>query len=118
MGQIAQQEEKEIAMIYPSRIEHPPPVPVTQPSVQNLAHSEGIRLAGCCSLSEWIKWSLLVPSIGLVSALDCAGVTVSRVGIVSTEPLQAGLAELPASAGRMGKSRLQVIGNVASLPGK
>lgn len=32
---------------YSSLMEHPPPVPVTHPKVQNLAHSEGMRLAGC-----------------------------------------------------------------------
>lgn len=31
---------------YSSRIEAPPPVPVTQPNVQNLAHREGMRFAG------------------------------------------------------------------------
>jgi hypothetical protein len=34
-------------------------VPVTQPSVQNLAQSEGIRFAGWFGSSDWTRWSLL-----------------------------------------------------------
>jgi len=37
----------------------PPPVPVTQPSVQNLAQREGIKLAGWSGLLDWTRWSLL-----------------------------------------------------------
>lgn len=42
---------------YSSRMEHPPPVPVTQPNVQNLAHRDGMRLAGWLGLSDWTRWS-------------------------------------------------------------
>lgn len=42
---------------YSSRIEQPPPVPVTQPSVQNLAQSEGMRLAGWSWSSEVMSLS-------------------------------------------------------------
>lgn len=59
-------------MYYSLRMEHPPPVPVTQPKVQNLAHSEGMRFAGWFSSSEQTRWSLL----GLVSSMvgsSCAG---------------------------------------------
>lgn len=38
---------RESIYTYSSLMEHPPPVPVTHPKVQNLAHSEGMRLAGC-----------------------------------------------------------------------
>jgi hypothetical protein len=47
---------------YSSRIEHPPPVPVTHPRVQNLAHSEGMRLAGWSGLSDVMSWSALLTS--------------------------------------------------------
>jgi hypothetical protein len=40
-----------------SRMEQPPPVPVTQPKVQNFAHSEGIRLAGWLGSSEVMRAS-------------------------------------------------------------
>lgn len=45
---------------YSSRMEAPPPVPVTQPSVQNLAQREGIRLAGWSGSSDWTSRSSLV----------------------------------------------------------
>lgn len=35
----------------------PPPVPVTQPKVQNFAHREGMRLAGWSGLSDRTNWS-------------------------------------------------------------
>jgi hypothetical protein len=44
---------------YSFRIEHPPPVPVTQPNVQNLAHSDGMRLAGWAWSLDVTRWSLL-----------------------------------------------------------
>lgn len=53
--------------IYPSLIEHPPPVPVTHPNVQNLAHNEGMRLAGCSGSVEVMSWSGL--STTVVSAI-------------------------------------------------
>lgn len=40
-------------------MEHPPPVPVTQPRVQNLAQSEGMRFAGWSGFSERMRWSML-----------------------------------------------------------
>lgn len=40
-------------------MEQPPPVPVTHPSVQNLAHREGMRLAGWSGLSDVTRWSAL-----------------------------------------------------------
>lgn len=47
-------------MPYSSRILAPPPVPVTQPRVQNLAHSEGMRLAGWLGSSDRTSSSLLL----------------------------------------------------------
>lgn len=47
-----------MGLVYSSRMEHPPPVPVTQPRVQNLAHSEGMRFAGWFSSSDWTRWLL------------------------------------------------------------
>lgn len=44
--------KRDIVKPYSLRIEHPPPVPVTQPKVQNLAHKDGMRLAGWSGSSE------------------------------------------------------------------
>lgn len=45
-------------------------MPVTHPSVQNLAHREGMRLAGWSGLSDATRWSgfsaLMFRGIGLV----------------------------------------------------
>lgn len=49
---------------YSSRMEAPPPVPVTQPSVQNLAQREGMRFAGCSGSSDWTSRSSLVLMAG------------------------------------------------------
>lgn len=38
-------------------MEQPPPVPVTQPRVQNFAQSEGMRLAGWFGSEEVMSWS-------------------------------------------------------------
>jgi len=51
---------------HPSRMEAPPPVPVTQPSVQNLAQREGIKFAGWSGSADCTRWSLL-------SATEAAG---------------------------------------------
>lgn len=40
-----------------SRMEHPPPVPVTHPKVQNLAQREGMRLAGWSGSLDVTSWS-------------------------------------------------------------
>lgn len=40
-----------------SRMEQPPPVPVTQPRVQNFAQREGMRLAGWFGSEEVMSWS-------------------------------------------------------------
>jgi len=37
----------------------PPPVPVTQPKVQNFRQSSGIRLAGCWLSVDLMRWSLV-----------------------------------------------------------
>lgn len=60
---------------YSSRIEAPPPVPVTHPSVQNLAQREGMRFAGWSGLSDWTSESSLVLMAGscVVSSLAQLG---------------------------------------------
>lgn len=55
-----------------SRMEAPPPVPVTQPRVQNFAQSEGMRLAGCSGSSEVTSLS------GLSSAWEAIFVVVTE----------------------------------------
>lgn len=52
---------------YSFRIEQPPPVPVTQPRCQNLAQSEGMRLAGCSWSSE-----VMSLSASLVAMVKCS----------------------------------------------
>ncbi len=54
-------------------MEHPPPVPVTQPSVQNLAHSEGIRFAGWSGLSDTTRLSWLPSALTLSAATAASG---------------------------------------------
>lgn len=67
-----------------SRIEHPPPVPVTHPSVQNLAQSEGMRLAGCSGLSDVMSLS--------------ASVTDAIVGFVKGAVMRNGLPQAARSS--------------------
>lgn len=49
--------ERLICETHSSRMEHPPPVPVTHPRVQNFAQSEGMRLAGWSGLLDVMSWS-------------------------------------------------------------
>lgn len=71
---------------YSSRIEHPPPVPVTHPRVQNLAHSEGMRLAGCSGLSEVMSWSAASLSRrAFLSSCSVAILTVSARGEIRSD---------------------------------
>lgn len=58
---------------YSSRMEAPPPVPVTQPSVQNLAQREGMRFAGCSGSSDWTSRSSLVLMAGDYAVLSWMG---------------------------------------------
>lgn len=64
--------EREKEGSHPSRIEHPPPVPVTQPRFQNLAHNEGMRFAGWLSSSEMTRWWLFSKSCMVCLVLDRA----------------------------------------------
>lgn len=51
-------------------MEQPPPVPVTQPRCQNLAHREGMRLAGWVGEGEVTRWSLEDLTEFLEGAMD------------------------------------------------
>jgi hypothetical protein len=55
--------DHEEGSFYSSRMEHPPPVPVTHPRDQNFAQSDGMRLAGWSGFSEWTSAWLLVESM-------------------------------------------------------
>lgn len=59
---------------YSSRIEQPPPVPVTHPNVQNLAQRDGIRLAGWLGSSEVMRASPVVAR--------CASLSLRKDGMV------------------------------------
>lgn len=63
---------------YSSRIEAPPPVPVTQPSVQNFAQREGIRFAGWSGSSDWTSRSSLVLMVGSCAILNLVWVDLDE----------------------------------------
>lgn len=65
-------DEKRKKKTYSSRMEQPPPVPVTHPKVQNLAHREGIKLAGWLGSTEVTRAS---------PASRCAASSLAKEGI-------------------------------------
>ena len=55
-------------------MEHPPPVPVTQPNVQNFAHSDGMRFAGWLGSAELTSVSGSLSDARSVEAMVVVGV--------------------------------------------